>query len=131
MSGVRGLWCVAVGAVVLTGCKESIGQPRPLEEAQWAEWQYPAYEMTPDPATQPDGAGRPIRAEGRVWVGYDAPHPFYGPGYGTPIPAGQLRPLGTVDGVELHVLAHASPPYSRLYSPLGEGRWRVYSSITR
>ncbi|HSK10047.1 MAG TPA: hypothetical protein VK911_10755 [Vicinamibacterales bacterium] len=131
MRGAQSLLWVVAGSVVLTGCKPSIGQPLPLEEAQQAVWNYPAYEMTPSAVEAPSGAGRPIQAEGRLWVGYDAADRFYGPGYGTRIPAAQLRSIGTSDGVALYVRATDEPPYGRLYSPIGEGRWRVYSSITR
>jgi len=129
MKGSRSLLIAAVGALVLTGCKESIGRPLPLDEARQAAWHYPVYEMTPAPAATGEGAGLRIQADGRVWAGYDAPDRFFGPGYGTRIPATQLRPIGTHDGVEVYALTHDEPPYSRLYAPLGPGRWREYTPL--
>jgi hypothetical protein len=131
MRGARSLLVIAAGALVLTGCMESIGQPLPLQEAQWAEWHYPVYEMTPSPVDEPMGVGRRVQADGRTWAGYDAAHRFYGAGYGTRIPADRLRPIGTSDGVALYALTTDSPPYNRLYSPLGQGRWRVYTTVSR
>jgi hypothetical protein len=131
MKGSRSLLLAALGTLVLSGCKESIGQPLPLEEARQAGWSYPVYEMTPPPAQDPASPGRPIEADGRLWTGRDAAHRFYGPGYGTRIPQAQLRSIGTYGGVELYALTHDSPPYSRLYSPLGPGRWREYQMLTR
>lgn len=130
MSGARSLLVMAAGALVLTGCMESIGQPLPLQEAQWAEWGYPAYEMTPTAAEDPAGPGRRVQVDGRTWVGFDAADRFYGAGFGVRIPADRLRPIGSSDGVALYALTHDAPPYGRLYSPLGPGRWRVYTSIT-
>jgi hypothetical protein len=131
MTGSRILLVATAATLALTGCKESIGEPLPLEQARQAEWHYPAYEMTPAPTAETYGVGRRLQAEGRTWAAYDAPDRFFGPGYGVRIPAAQMRPIGSVDGVALHALAHDSPPYARLYSPLGPDRWRQYQSITR
>jgi hypothetical protein len=128
MSGIRRLSMAAIGMVTLTGCMESIGQPLPLREAQWMPTPYPLYEAGPALAGHPP---RRVHADGRVWVGYDAPHDFHGADHGTVIPADKLVAVGTVEGTALYALAWDAPPFGRLYAPLGEGRWRVYQPLTR
>jgi hypothetical protein len=110
--------CVAV-----LGCRESIGENTPRDQVAALPWNYPVYEMTPSPLQEP---GRVVRADGRVWHAYDAPHPRYGAAHGTDIPQVMLRQVASYEGTPLHALTTDASPYTRLYSPLGENRWRVY-----
>jgi hypothetical protein len=122
MRTTRAMLLLAAGSM-LVGCKPSIGEPDPIEQARQAPWHYSVYEMAPSPAEQP---ARVIRTDDRLWHAYDAPHRWYGPGYGVAIPGRFLRPIGTVDDMALYVRVWDESPYGRLYAPLGPDRWREY-----
>jgi hypothetical protein len=122
----RAMLPLAIG-LALIGCRESIGDNIPREEAINRPWHYPVYDMTPSPAQQP---GIVVHADGRTWHAHDAPHRAYGAGFGVEIPQRLLRQVGTADGIALYALATDASPFARLYSPLGPDRWRVYLPAT-
>ena len=108
---VRALVVSAVCVLGLSGCKDN-GLPDknlPLEEARHRTFRYLAY--------QPNAANVPVAVAGQQWIG------------GLPvesIPDRLLVPVGIVEGTALYALRGRSAPYARLYSPVGEGRWRPF-----
>jgi hypothetical protein len=123
MSRARFVLFTLGASLVHAACAPSAGHNIPLEQARQAGWHYEVYEPAPAPAAQPDHV---VRADGRAWFAYDAPHRFFGAGYGVEYPTDALRPVGTFDGVQLYSFAWDSPPFGRLFARLGENRWREY-----
>jgi hypothetical protein len=101
----------AVCIATLTACHEG-GLPDrnlPLQEARHREFRYPAY--------QPVANNPQIALAGRHWA---RSLPVES------IPDRLLVPVGSADGTPLYALRGARAPYSRLYSPVGDGRWVPY-----
>jgi hypothetical protein len=105
-------WLLAVGCVVgLTACHEG-GLPDrnlPLQEARHREFRYPAY--------QPVANNPAVAMAGRHWI---RSLPI------ETIPDQMLVPVGAAEGTQLFALRGAREPYSRLYTPVGEGRWAPF-----
>lgn len=103
---------LAVFAVVGVGaCKDS-GLPDrnlPIDEARNREFRFTAYQPTADNAT--------IAFAGRHWM-RTLPVETIAPNV--------LMPVGSADGVQFHAVRGSRAPYSRLYAPVGEGRWAPY-----
>jgi hypothetical protein len=125
MKRIRSGLAMAAIASAAMACAPPSGMNEPVDQARIGS-PYPVYQAAA-PLTEP---GRFIAADGRRWVAYDAPSPVYGADHGVEIDARLLQPLGTVDGVQLHVRANERAPYTRLYAPLGPGRWREYRPVT-
>ncbi|HSJ06167.1 MAG TPA: hypothetical protein VK936_05655 [Longimicrobiales bacterium] len=107
-SGTGRLWIAVTAVVGLAGCKDS-GLPDrnlPIDQARHREFGYPAYQPTAD--------NPPVAHAGRHWI---RSLPLES------IPAGLLEPVGGADGLQLYALRGSRPPYTRLYTPIGEDRW--------
>jgi hypothetical protein len=102
-------WTVMLAvALALPGCKDS-GLPDrnlPLDQARHREFGYPGYQPTADNA--------PVAVAGRHWI-RSLPVET--------IPMRLLVPVGNADGTLVYALRGARPPYSRLYTPIGDDRW--------
>ena len=108
---VQALVVSAMCVLGLSACKDN-GLPDknlPLEEARYRTSSYPAY--------QPNAANTQVTVAGQQWIG-SLPVES--------IPDRLLVPLGMVEGTALYALRGRSAPYARLYSPVGEGRWRPF-----
>jgi hypothetical protein len=107
--GAGRVWMAAVAATVgLSACKDS-GLPDrnlPLDEARHRESRYPAYQPTAD--------NQPVAHAGRHWI---RTLPVES------IPSSLLEPVGGTAGMQLYAVRGSRPPYSRLYTPMGEDRW--------
>jgi hypothetical protein len=110
-NALRVLSVAVLGVAGVAGCKDS-GLPDrnlPVQEARQRTFGYPTY--------QPTAQNEPVAAAGRHWIGTLPVES---------VPDGLLEPIANVDGRVLYAMRGARPPYSRLYSPVGEGRWRPY-----
>jgi hypothetical protein len=106
------VWLVTIVCTAgLSACRD-VGLPDrnlPLAEAQNRESSYPVYEPS---------ASRPALAVGgRHWIRSPLAET---------VPAHMLVPIGTAGGTALYALRGAEAPYSRLYSPVSDGRWAPY-----
>jgi hypothetical protein len=110
--GVVRLAVLAVGVALGLGACHEGGLPDrnlPLQQARHREFRYPAYQPATDNA--------PVALAGRHWA-RSLPVET--------IPVRLLVPVGAADGTQLYALRHDQAPYSRLYAPVGEGRWAPY-----
>lgn len=108
-TGTGRLWVAVLAATVgLAACKDS-GLPDrnlPIDDARHREFRYPAYQPTAD--------NQPVAHAGRHWI---RSLPVES------IPSSLLEPVGGEGGMQLYAVRGSRPPYSRLYTPVGEDRW--------
>ncbi len=108
---VRGLTVAMLCGIGLGACRDN-GLPNrnlPLAEARHKTFRYLAY--------QPTTTNRPVALAGSLWIGS---LPIES------IPDRMLEQAGNAEGTVLYALKGRRAPYSRLYSPVGGGRWRPF-----
>jgi hypothetical protein len=106
-----GLAVVAWFGTSLAACRDSglPGTNTPRQQARQREFRYPAYQRSAE--------NTPIAVAGQYWMA--------GPPIES-IPDRLLSPVGAAGAQTLYALRGRQTPYSRLYAPAGEGRWRPY-----
>jgi hypothetical protein len=114
-SGSWGLLAVAA-SMVLGGCRDS-GLPDrnlPRAEAEQRTYGYPAYQPFAPALTEVwDLDGRRWQLSAHVET----------------IDAARLRSVANANGTAMYALSWDEQPLDRLYTPVGENRWRVVTAI--
>lgn len=116
---------IACAAMYLSGCSaiglEALEDLRELEEAKYALPKpvvQPTVRLAPQP---PEGIeGRVFEVNDRLWQATATEYA---------LPTSFVRPVGTVEGVQLNAFAWDQPPYDRLLASTPHGFYLELSDI--
>ena len=108
-------WAALLAAGTSPGCRD-VGLPDrnlPLDQAEHRTYGYPVYQAFPDSVPVLQVAGHRWQATSPIET----------------IETRLMTSVGNASGTAVYVLVWDKAPYDRLYTPVGENRWRVIERI--
>ncbi len=116
---------LAAAAAGMSACKDlGLRHARDLpydqaENAPTPQWAYQAADPK-NPKPYEAHTDKRFSYAGRTWV---VAFPRYA------LPAGSMRSVGTVDGLQVSALAWDDAPYDQLFVPAGGGSWQAAEPV--
>ena len=109
-------FAIATATLLLAGCQDvGLSGNLPLEDAAHAA---PSELVA---AVHTDGAeDETVALDGRLWVPWELPRL---------LDAGALRPVGSVQGLTVHVRSWDRSPYDALFIPTVADEWQGYAPV--